>query len=149
LIKRKMKEVGAILAGEMSGHIFIADRYYGFDDAVYACVRLIEMISNGFDPKNYLESLPKLFNTPEIRIEVDEDLKFKLIDALKDCFKDYEINTTDGVRVNFGDGWALVRASNTQPAIILRFEASSQESLEHIQKLVHEQVMKNTDILQK
>ncbi|MEM4380270.1 MAG: phosphomannomutase/phosphoglucomutase, partial [Thermoplasmatales archaeon] len=148
LIKAKMKELKAPLAGEMSGHIFVGERYYGFDDAVYVALRLIEIFTReDFDLEVFLRSLPKTFNTPEIRIDVDEGIKFKLVDALKDSFRDYDVNTTDGVRVNFEDGWALVRASNTQPAVIMRFESFSEQGLNRIREMVETLVRKQLDLL--
>ncbi len=136
LIKAKMKETNAILAGEMSGHIFIKHRYYGFDDAVYSALRIIEMLSNGFNLLEFLNSLPTVYNTPEFRKEVPEDIKFQAISELSSRFSGYDVDTTDGIRINFDQGWALVRASNTQPAIIMRFEAKSQEKLHEIETLV-------------
>lgn len=148
LIKAKMKELKAPLAGEMSGHIFVGERYYGFDDAVYVALRLIEIFTReDFDLEVFMRSLPKTYNTPEIRIDVDEGIKFKLVDALKDSFRDYDVNTTDGVRVNFEDGWALVRASNTQPAVIMRFESFSEQGLNRIREMVENLVRKQLDLL--
>ncbi|MCS6961495.1 MAG: phosphomannomutase/phosphoglucomutase [Deltaproteobacteria bacterium] len=149
LIKAKMKEIGAPLAGEMSGHIFIADRYYGFDDAVYVALRLLEIFAGEFDLEAFEQSIPKIFNTSEIRITVPEQIKFLLIDKLKDAFKDYEINTIDGVRVKFNDGWALIRASNTQPALIMRFEANSRQRLEEIKSFVENLVFTEISVLSK
>ncbi|MGK5088771.1 phosphomannomutase/phosphoglucomutase, partial [Bdellovibrionota bacterium FG-2] len=132
LIKSKMKETGAALAGEMSGHIFFADRYFGFDDAIYAAVRLYEIACSTSAPfSTLLGDLPKVVSTPEIRVECVEDKKFELVAAAKRILKTkpYSINDIDGVRVDFGDGWGLIRASNTQPVLVLRFEAVSQQRL--------------------
>jgi phosphomannomutase/phosphoglucomutase len=142
LIKAKMKEEGALLAGEMSGHIFFADRYFGYDDAIYAGARLLEILSNTSGSlSGLLSDIPKMVNTPEIRMECPDDKKFHVVSELADEFKrEYRIIDIDGVRVLFPDGWGLVRASNTQPVLVLRFEASGQESLRRIQDLVMEKL---------
>lgn len=142
LIKSKMKESGALLAGEMSGHIFFADRYFGFDDAIYAAARLYEIATQTKEPiSTQLAGLPSTHATPEIRVDCVEDLKFTLVDAVKSGLaKSNKINDIDGVRVDFGDGWGLVRASNTQPVLVLRFEATSQNRLNSIQALVLEEL---------
>ena len=138
LIKKKMKEEGAELAGEMSGHMFFADRYLGYDDATYASCRLLEILSRTDKPLSALLSdIPKTFTTPEIRVECPDDRKFAVVKNITAYFKDrYKVIDIDGVRVLFGDGWGLVRASNTQPALVLRFEAESQSRLWEIQALV-------------
>jgi phosphomannomutase/phosphoglucomutase len=138
LIKSKMKETSAALAGEMSGHIFFADRYFGYDDAIYAALRIFEIASSSGQPvSKLLQDLPPAFNTPEIRIDCVEELKFSLVDEVKESLsKKYDVNTIDGVRIEFGDSWGLVRASNTQPVIVMRFEAPSEKRLEEIQSLV-------------
>jgi len=132
LIKEKMKEEKALLAGEMSGHIFFADRYFGFDDAIYASLRILEILSQtGEKLSNLLADLPKTVSTPEIRIAYPDDKKFGLVESLRDHFaKTHAIIAIDGVRVAFDDGWGLLRASNTQPALVLRFEASTEEKLD-------------------
>jgi phosphomannomutase/phosphoglucomutase len=133
LIKAKMKETGALLAGEMSGHIFFADRYFGFDDAIYAALRVYEIASKAKGPvSSLLADLPRSVATPEIRVDCQEDKKFKLVEETKKILarSGGTINDIDGIRIDFGDGWGLVRASNTQPALVLRFEASS-EALMH------------------
>jgi phosphomannomutase/phosphoglucomutase len=142
LIKAKMKEEGALLAGEMSGHIFFADRYFGYDDAIYAGARLLEILSNTRGSlSGLLSDIPKMVNTPEIRMECSDDKKFHVVSELAHEFKrEYRVIDIDGVRVLFPDGWGLVRASNTQPVLVLRFEASSQESLRRIQDLVMEKL---------
>ena len=138
LIKAKMKEEGAVLGGEMSGHMFFADRYFGYDDAIYAGARLLEILSNsGRRLSQLLEDVPPTFSTPEIRMDCTEDLKFRIVGLARSYFSEhYETVDVDGVRIVFPDGWGLVRASNTQPVLVLRFEADSPERLEEIQALV-------------
>ncbi len=142
LIKEKMKEEKAVLGGEMSGHIFFADRYFGYDDAIYASCRLVELLSKT-DRKlsQLLEDVPKTSITPEIRVDCPDEIKFKVVEKVRDELrKTYSIVDVDGVRVQFGDGWGLVRASNTQPALVLRFEALNEKRLQEIKKLVEEKV---------
>ena len=138
LIKKKMKETKAELAGEMSGHIFFADRYLGFDDALYATLRLLEIIADtGKTMSELLSDIPKTYSTPEIRLECPDKVKFNVVEKVTDYFRNnYNVIDIDGVRVLFDDGWGLVRASNTQPALVLRFEAMSEKRLEEIQTLV-------------
>jgi phosphomannomutase/phosphoglucomutase len=138
LIKSKMKEEGALLAGEMSGHIFFADRYFGYDDAIYAGARLMEILSHkGTDLGELLKDVPKMVSTPEIRLDCPDDKKFAVVAALVEDFKkDYSVIDVDGARVLFDGGWGLVRASNTQPVLVLRFEAENQDRLEAIQKVM-------------
>jgi len=140
LIKDKMKETKALLAGEMSGHMFFADKYYGYDDAIYASCRLLEILSKtGKSLTELLQDVPKSYTTPEIRVECPDAKKFELVSRLRDEFREhYEIIDVDGVRVVFDDGWGLVRASNTQPALVLRFEARSKERLDEIKNMVEE-----------
>ncbi len=140
LIKSKMKEEKALLAGEMSGHMFFADRYYGYDDAIYAMVRLLEILSKTGRPlSDILADVPKTYSTPEIRRDCPDDLKFLVVDRLKDYFKNkYPVIDIDGVRIPFPDGWGLVRASNTQPALVLRFEAQTPERLVAVRSTVEE-----------
>jgi phosphomannomutase / phosphoglucomutase len=135
LIKQKMKEVNAILAGEMSGHLFFADRYFGFDDAIYASLRLLEILANtGKKISELLSGLPKTYSTPEIRIETSEEKKFSIVEAAKrELALRYPVIDVDGVRVLYEDGWGLIRASNTQPVLVLRFEAKTPERLKSIQ----------------
>jgi len=142
LIKERMKEEKAALGGEMSGHIFFADRYFGYDDAIYASCRLIELLS-GKDQKlsQLLNDVPKTFITPEIRVDCPDEIKFKVVEKVKEMLsKDNPITDVDGVRVKFEDGWGLVRPSNTQPALVLRFEALTEERLQEIRKLVEDRV---------
>jgi len=137
LIKSKLKEEHAALAGEMSGHMFFADRYYGFDDAIYASLRLAEIISReGRGLAALLADLPKSHVTPEIRIDCPDDRKFDVVRRATDYFRGrYEVIDIDGVRVKFPDGWGLVRASNTQPALVLRFEANNPARLAEIRAM--------------
>ena len=134
LIKKKMKEEKAELAGEMSGHMFFADRYFGYDDAIYASCRLLEILSNtGKALSDLLSDVPKTYTTPEIRVDCPDDKKFALVEQVTDYFRQRnEVIDIDGVRVLFPDGWGLVRASNTQPALVLRFEALSENRLSEI-----------------
>jgi phosphomannomutase/phosphoglucomutase len=134
LIKAKMKEVHAALAGEMSGHIFFADRYFGFDDGIYAALRLYEIASvHHPEPlSSLLSDLTRMAATPEIRVDCDDLLKFQLVEAVKRRLHTYKINDIDGVRVDFEDGWALVRASHTQPSLVLRFEALTDLRLQEL-----------------
>ncbi|MDX2266722.1 MAG: phosphomannomutase/phosphoglucomutase [Bryobacter sp.] len=131
LIKTKMKEEHAELAGEMSGHIFFADRYYGYDDALYAACRLIEIVAASGHPLSHqLAGLPKMVNTPEIRLDSDDEKKFALVEKVKEHFRQtHEVIDVDGVRVKFEKGWGLLRASNTQPVLVMRFEAETPELL--------------------
>ncbi len=142
LIKEKMKEEKAVLGGEMSGHIFFSDRYFGYDDAIYASCRLIELLSTTENKlSQLLDDVPKTFITPEIRVDCPEEIKFKVVELVKEVLrKDYPIVDVDGVRVRLEDGWGLVRASNTQPALVLRFEALTENRLDKIRKLVEERV---------
>jgi len=137
LIKSKLKEEHAALAGEMSGHMFFADRYFGFDDAIYASFRILEILSReGRGLGAILADLPESHFTPEIRVECPDDRKFEVVRQAADFFrKHYEVIDIDGVRVNFADGWGLVRASNTQPALVTRFEATSEKRLAEIRAL--------------
>jgi phosphomannomutase / phosphoglucomutase len=138
LIKQKMKEVRAVLAGEMSGHIFFADRYFGFDDAVYASLRLLEILArSGQSISELLAGLPQTYATPEIRVDTADELKFNLVEAMKkELAGRFPIDEVDGVRVLFEDGWGLIRASNTQPVLVLRFEARSPARLKEIQQFI-------------
>jgi phosphomannomutase/phosphoglucomutase len=138
LIKKKIKEERALLAGEMSGHIFFADRYFGFDDAIYSSARLAEILSrSGRKLSQMLADLPKTYYTPEIRIYASDEVKFKIVDRVKeDLAGKYPVVDIDGIRVSYPRGWALVRASNTQAALVLRYEADTPEDLEAIRKEV-------------
>ena len=138
LLKVKMKETGSLIAGEMSGHIFIGDDYYGFDDALFVSARFYEIVSKS-DKKvsEIIDEMPYYESTPEIRTEVGEEAKWKIVEAAKEEFsKKYETIQIDGARILFGDGWGLVRASNTQPIVVTRFEAKTKERLEEIKNIV-------------
>lgn len=143
LIKQKMKQENAALAGEMSGHMFFKDRYFGFDDALYATCRLLEIMADtdkGVD--ELIKDLPKTFTTPEIRVECSDDIKFEVVRKIVEHFRaKQKIIDIDGLRALYDDGWGLVRASNTQPALVLRFEALSEERLEQIREQI-ESVLK-------
>lgn len=137
-MKAKMKDEGAPLGGELSGHICFADEYIGIDDALYAACRLVDLLARKEGSFSQLVSaLPTYFSTPEIRIEVDEEKKWEVVEkALAHFRQDYEVIDVDGARVLFGDGWGLLRTSNTQPVIVARFEARTEERLREIQSLV-------------
>jgi phosphomannomutase/phosphoglucomutase len=138
LIKAKLKAEGALLAGEMSGHIFFADRYFGYDDALYAAGRLLEIVAAAEAPlSGLLADAPVYVSTPEIRLACPDEKKFAVVAALRERFAaEYTVVDIDGVRIEFPDGWGLVRASNTGPVLVLRFEATSQARLEAIRALV-------------
>jgi phosphomannomutase/phosphoglucomutase len=155
LIKAKMKEEKALLAGEMSGHVFFADRYYGYDDAIYASCRLIEILVKQHKPlSSLLSDVPQTVVTPEIRVDCSDDQKFQLVATITQRLQDIartqdlstatlpirELITIDGIRVRFDHGWGLIRASNTQPALVLRFEAPSQEELSQIREYLESQL---------
>lgn len=147
LIKQKMKEEHALLAGEMSGHMFFADRYYGYDDAIYASLRLVEILSNTKLPlRALLADVPKTYATPELRVECADEVKFEVVaKVLKHYRATHEVADTDGARVKFKNGWGLVRASNTQPVLVLRFEAQSEARLAEIRKEVEAVVARAGD----
>ncbi len=134
ILKAKMKELHNPLAGEMSGHIFFADDFYGYDDAIYVACRLVQMLSRSIHTLSELsDSIPKFYSTPEIRVDTTEDEKFKIVEKVREYFRSkHDIIDVDGVRVLYGDGWGLVRASNTQPVLVVRFEAKSEARLHQI-----------------
>ncbi len=137
LIKKKLKEINGELAGEMSGHIMFKHRYYGFDDALYASSRLVEIMSKHNGPiSSLISDLPTMFSTPEIRVDCPEEIKFQIPEKAKTNFAQYKVDTIDGARITFDNGWGLIRASNTQPVLVMRFEATSQKYLDQYQKLV-------------
>lgn len=143
LIKSKMKETGAPLAGEMSGHVFFADEYYGFDDAFYAAIRLIAAAARlGRSVTELKSAMPPVLNTPELRFQVDESRKFAAIDEVKERLKGIgaDVNDTDGVRVTTPDGWWLLRASNTQDVLVARAESENQEGLDRLLRQIDEQL---------
>ena len=148
-IKSKIKETGALLAGEMSGHIFFNDRWFGVDDAIYAGARLLEILSKVADPSSLLNALPNSISTPEINIHVNEGEQHKIIEKLKTYAKFencVEIITIDGLRVEYKDGFGIVRASNTTPVLVLRFEAESIDGLERIKKQFKSVLKKYTKV---
>jgi phosphomannomutase/phosphoglucomutase len=134
IMKAKMKEEGAPIAGELSGHIFFGYGYYGFDDAIYGSLKLLEIVSHSGKPLAELrDSIPCYVSTPEIRLDTTDEHKFDIVARVRDHFQqNYEVIDIDGARVKFPDGWALVRASNTQPVLVVRFEAKTEERLEEI-----------------
>ena len=137
LLKAKMKEEHSPFAGEMSGHIFFADDYFGFDDAIYASGRLLEIISRSTQKLSALiDEIPYFVSTPEISVECSDDTKFDVVADIAESFKkQYETIDIDGARVLFGDGWGLVRAYNTQPVLVLRFEAKAEQRLTEIKNI--------------
>lgn len=148
LIKEKLHKEHALLAGEMSGHLFFADRYFGYDDAIYASLRLLEIIKKTGKPygtKKLLKDAPRMTSTPEIRFDCPDEIKFKIVEQAKNAFKEFPAVTIDGIRIKFDDGWALIRASNTQPALVLRFEAKNAEKLAEIKNFVEARLKKITD----
>jgi phosphomannomutase / phosphoglucomutase len=148
LIKNKMQETNSLLAGEMSGHICFADDYYGFDDAIYAACRILQIVaSSKVKVSEMLLDVPKTEATPEIRVDCPDDRKFEIVRELTESFrKNYDVIDIDGVRVNFGEGWALIRASNTQPVIVFRFEANNAGRLAEIISIVRKAVSKYESI---
>jgi phosphomannomutase/phosphoglucomutase len=142
LIKAKMKESGALLAGEMSGHIFFKHRYFGFDDAIYATARLVEILSRTSTPlSDLLADVPVTYATPEMRIDVPDAIKFEIAETIADTLgQQYEVVAIDGVRVIFEDGWGLIRASNTQPALVIRAEAQNPARRDEITAFLLDQI---------
>ena len=140
LIKQKMKETNAMMGGEMSGHIFFADRFFGYDDAIYASLRFLEIMERDGRPvSEFLSDLPRTYSTPELRMDCPDNVKFDLVRELTELYRaKYPIIDTDGVRATFNGGWGLVRPSNTQPILVLRFEADTPEALDRIQGIVME-----------
>jgi len=141
-IKQKLRDENAALAGEMSGHMFFNDRYFGFDDGIYAGIRVLEILDqSGKKLSELLSDVPKTYATPEIRVDCPDEEKFKIVENVTKFFKSqYPTTDIDGVRVDFGDGWGLVRASNTQPVLVTRFEAGTEKRLNEIRKLVEEKI---------
>ncbi len=144
-LKVKLRETGADLAADVSGHIFFNDRYFGYDDAIYTMFRILEMLKEGFDFDAEYEKLPKLYSTDEIKVATTDSKKFAIIEALKKILNSRtealhidDIVTIDGVRVIFDDGWGLVRASNTTPILVTRYEADSEEGLKRIEAVMNE-----------
>ncbi len=147
LIKQKMAETGAVLAGEMSGHMFFKHRWFGFDDAIYASLRLAELLSATREPlSQWLADMPPVVSTPEIRVDCPDEVKFRVVEEVTARLKkDFQVVDVDGVRIITPDGWGLVRASNTQPALVLRFEAQSQARLDELRALVEGAVKQARD----
>ncbi len=146
LVKSKMAETGAPLAGEMSGHIFFAHRYYGFDDALYAAVRLLSIVAHAKESlADMRDSLPEVVNTPELRFQCDDDRKFKVVDEVKARLSasGADVNNVDGVRVKNADGWWLLRASNTQDVLVARAESTSVAGLERLKAAISDAVTKS------
>lgn len=142
-IKNYMKQIGVKFAGEMSGHVFLGDRYLGFDDAIYVSCRFIEIVSKTKMPvSQYLADQPKMFNTPELHISCDDSRKFDVVAKVCQSFKDdgLDVNDIDGARITFSDGWGLVRASNTTPVLVTRYEAETETRMLEIQKLVEDRI---------
>jgi phosphomannomutase len=145
LLKAKMAETGSPLAGEMSGHIFFADRYYGFDDALYAAVRLLSVVAGWPQDRTLAarrDQLPQMYNTPELRFDCPEDRKFQVVAEVKERLEaeGAKVNGVDGVRVDTTDGWWLLRASNTQAVLVARCEATTPEGLERLQAILQAQL---------
>jgi phosphomannomutase/phosphoglucomutase len=148
-IESKMKKIGAPLAGEVSGHLFFAENYYGFDDAFLGAAKLLEILANqNKDFSELFDDVPKTYTTPEFKAHTPDDKKFKIVEELKDFFTEhYDCITIDGVRVNFTDkAWGAVRCSNTSPNLTLRFEADSEEKLNEIQKKMVDQLRKHPEV---
>ena len=151
LIKKKMKETSALLAGEMSGHIFFKERWFGFDDGIYSAARLLEILSKEKSSAEELfATFPNDISTPEINIDVTDESKFSIIEALHDAQwgETAELTSIDGVRVDYPHGWGLVRASNTTPVLVLRFEAETEAELQRIKDVFHAQLKRVAPDLQ-
>jgi phosphomannomutase/phosphoglucomutase len=145
-IKNKLKKEKALLAGEMSGHFYFADNYLGYDDGIFASLRMVELLANSCKKMSeLLDTIPKYYNTPEIRVECPDDKKFKIVEEISKELekKGLDVLTIDGARVQYGDGWGLIRASNTTPKLILRFEAKTQKRLEEIKKTILDELEKH------
>jgi len=143
-IKAKMKETGAELAGEMSGHIFFKERWFGFDDGLYGAARMLEIVSQHSEASSAIfEKLPDSFNTPELQINFEEGEHYKFMEKFIDnaSFENADTITIDGIRVNYAEGWGLIRPSNTTPCLVLRFEANDENTLSEIQNIFREQIL--------
>jgi phosphomannomutase/phosphoglucomutase len=143
-IKAKMKETGAELAGEMSGHIFFKERWFGFDDGLYSAARMLEIVSQHDEASSAIfERLPDSINTPELQVNFSEGEHYKFMEKFiaQSSFEDAEMITIDGIRVNYANGWGLVRPSNTTPCLVLRFEANDEDTLKKIQNIFREQML--------
>jgi len=154
-LKVKMKETNADLACEVSGHIFFKNRYFGYDDAIYATLRMLELIHDGIDLDAELAKLPQVFSTEEIKVETTESEKFKIIDKVKELLKNPSVDfplvkdiiDIDGVRINFENGWGLVRASNTTPVLVTRFESTSEDGAKLYENAVNQLIQKAKNLL--
>ncbi|MBL0708558.1 MAG: phosphomannomutase/phosphoglucomutase [Sulfurimonas sp.] len=154
-LKVKMKEIDADLACEVSGHIFFKNRYFGYDDAIYATLRMLELVHDGIDLDAELEKLPKVFSTEELKVKTSEDEKFKIIDTVKVLLKNppssfpkiKNIIDVDGVRINFENGWGLVRASNTTPVLVTRFESSSKQEAVVYEKAINSLIIEAKNLI--
>jgi phosphomannomutase len=151
-IKAKMKQTGAELAGEMSGHIFFKERWFGFDDGLYSAARMLEIISKREEASSVVfAELPDSYNTPELQIQFKQDgAHYTFMDQFKQNsnFGDAQVITIDGMRVNYADGWGLIRPSNTTPSLVLRFEANNQDTLNEIQAKFKEELLKQDSSLE-
>jgi phosphomannomutase/phosphoglucomutase len=154
-LKVKMKETGADLACEVSGHIFFRNRYFGYDDAIYATLRMLELIHDGINLDEEIEKLPQVFSTEEIKVETTEEEKFAIIDRIKEMLQNppadfpkiLGIIDVDGVRINFEKGWGLVRASNTTPVLVTRFESTDEALAKVYEEKVNELIAKAKESL--
>ena len=149
LIKKKMQETNALLAGEMSGHICFSDEYYGFDDAIYAACRILKIVASSKEKVSaMLTDVPKTAATPEIRVDCPDENKFEIVRELTESFrKEYDVIDIDGVRIKFDNGWALIRASNTQPVIVFRFEANNADHLDEIISVIRKAISKYESVI--
>ncbi|MCF6173439.1 MAG: phosphomannomutase/phosphoglucomutase, partial [Campylobacteraceae bacterium] len=154
-LKVKIAELNADFAAEVSGHLFFNDRYFGYDDALYATLRLIELIKNGLDIDKRIEDLPKVYSTQEIKVKTNENEKFLLVDKVKELLKNppndfpyiKDIITVDGVRVIFDEGWGLVRASNTTPVLVTRFESTNQKKAKEYEEKMNKLILQAKEAL--
>ncbi len=149
LIKAKLRELNAPLAGEMSGHIEFNDRYYGFDDGIYSALRMMEIVSSSSRPlSDMVKDIPFYYSTPEIRVGCPDEKKFEVVKSIVETFKkSYEVNDIDGARIEFPDGFGLVRASNTQPVIVLRFEGKTEKRLAEIKDIIFNELRKYPEVM--
>lgn len=150
LLKAKLKELNAPIGGELSGHIFFSERWYGFDDGIYAAVRLLEILAKDSRTSSEIfADIPNSANTPELKLAMADDKKFQFMEKFIATakFPEAKITTIDGIRIDFADGFGLVRPSNTTPAIILRFEGETEKALERIKNIFREQLLKTDENL--
>ena len=148
VIRAKMKELGAVFTWEMSGHMFFADEYYGYDDAVYAAGRLLRLLSHRAEPLSaLLATIPHYPVTPEVYVDAPDEVKFEVVRQVAEEFRQrYQVIDVDGVRVLFPEGWGLIRASNTQPALVLRAEAKTEEALGEIKRTIEKGLQKFPEV---